>query len=360
MSITEKQSISGSVGAKQSLMGELVAIPSIDKTLTKEGFAADAKAVGNAIQAHEVKTDNPHNVTKAQVGLGKVDNTSDDEKPVSMKQLEAINAVGVLAKEAKKVVTDHAYDENNPHKVTASQVKARPDDWMPTAAEVKARPDTWFPTAAEVKARPDDWFPKADEVGAAPSGYCLGEVATGIDAATDANTCDKTGWYRIYNETANGVGASAMMRVEAYSHNYIKQTAIRATGGWVQIRYCNNNTWSEWEWETAPMTLGGEYRTTERWQGNPVYTSIVNVGKFVSGGINVETGLTATAIIRYCGVCNRFSIPAVWGNDVSNSYSITASVYIADLTSKKVKVFACGGSNNVNNTVYMQIWYTKD
>ena len=40
---------------------------------------------------HEQDTSNPHNVTKAQVGLGNVDNTSDADKPVSTAQATAIN-----------------------------------------------------------------------------------------------------------------------------------------------------------------------------------------------------------------------------------------------------------------------------
>lgn len=40
---------------------------------------------------HEQDTNNPHNVTKAQVGLGDVDNTSDADKPVSTAQATAIN-----------------------------------------------------------------------------------------------------------------------------------------------------------------------------------------------------------------------------------------------------------------------------
>lgn len=40
---------------------------------------------------HEQDTSNPHNVTKAQVGLGNVDNTSDADKPVSTAQAEAIS-----------------------------------------------------------------------------------------------------------------------------------------------------------------------------------------------------------------------------------------------------------------------------
>ncbi|MDT8337588.1 MAG: hypothetical protein RQ763_00170, partial [Sulfurimonas sp.] len=42
--------------------------------------------------AHTNRTDNPHTVTKAQVGLGSVDNTSDADKPVSTAQQTALNA----------------------------------------------------------------------------------------------------------------------------------------------------------------------------------------------------------------------------------------------------------------------------
>nr|WP_319775947.1 hypothetical protein [uncultured Sphaerochaeta sp.] len=43
------------------------------------------------IQAHAGRTDNPHSVTKEQVGLGSVDNTPDADKPVSGPQQEALD-----------------------------------------------------------------------------------------------------------------------------------------------------------------------------------------------------------------------------------------------------------------------------
>lgn len=43
------------------------------------------------IQGHIVRQDNPHNVTKAQVGLGNVDNTSDVDKPVSTAMQSALD-----------------------------------------------------------------------------------------------------------------------------------------------------------------------------------------------------------------------------------------------------------------------------
>jgi hypothetical protein len=54
---------------------------------------ADAVAiVQNNLSAHTSRTDNPHAVTKAQVGLGNADNTSDVNKPVSTAQNAAITA----------------------------------------------------------------------------------------------------------------------------------------------------------------------------------------------------------------------------------------------------------------------------
>ncbi len=50
--------------------------------------AADA-TLTTALATHAARTDNPHTVTKAQVGLGSVDNTADAAKPVSAAQLAA-------------------------------------------------------------------------------------------------------------------------------------------------------------------------------------------------------------------------------------------------------------------------------
>jgi len=50
------------------------------------------KTVNDALSSHTSDTDNPHGVTKAQVGLGNVDNTSDANKPISTATQTALNA----------------------------------------------------------------------------------------------------------------------------------------------------------------------------------------------------------------------------------------------------------------------------
>jgi hypothetical protein len=63
----------------------------------------------------QLTSGNPHNVTKSEVGLGNVDNTSDSNKPVSTLQATAIGLV-------QTNLTNHEDDKSNPHEVDKSQV----------------------------------------------------------------------------------------------------------------------------------------------------------------------------------------------------------------------------------------------
>jgi hypothetical protein len=55
--------------------------------------ALGQKATVTALAAHTGNFNNPHSVTKAQIGLGNVDNTSDLDKPISTATQAAINAI---------------------------------------------------------------------------------------------------------------------------------------------------------------------------------------------------------------------------------------------------------------------------
>ena len=68
------------------------------------------------------RKDNPHNVTKEQLGLGKVDNTSDADKPVSTAQAAAISDAKSTATTAQTNITNHMSNKSNPHTVTKEQI----------------------------------------------------------------------------------------------------------------------------------------------------------------------------------------------------------------------------------------------
>lgn len=67
---------------------------------TQEGITSDINAVQSNLTTHITNKQNPHSVTKAQVGLGNVDNTSDADKPVST----AVQAE--LDKKTNSAITD--------------------------------------------------------------------------------------------------------------------------------------------------------------------------------------------------------------------------------------------------------------
>ena len=55
-------------------------------------WVTSGDSIINTIEAHRTNTENPHSVTKEQVGLGNVDNTSDQDKPVSIATLEILSS----------------------------------------------------------------------------------------------------------------------------------------------------------------------------------------------------------------------------------------------------------------------------
>ena len=84
----------------------------------------DKKALQTDLAAHVSDFNNPHHVTKEQIGLGNVDNTSDLEKPISIAVQEALNNIKIDANgyATKEELTNHINDKNNPHKVTKEQI----------------------------------------------------------------------------------------------------------------------------------------------------------------------------------------------------------------------------------------------
>lgn len=68
----------------------------------------EVTAVDTKVDTHTGNTSNPHNVTKAQVGLGNVDNTSDANKPVSTATQTALNLKANQATTYTKTEVDTA------------------------------------------------------------------------------------------------------------------------------------------------------------------------------------------------------------------------------------------------------------
>lgn len=99
-------------------------ITRVEKLITDEA-ATRAQAdidVNEKVDSHIGNKSNPHGVTKAQVGLANVNNTSDADKPVSTAQATAIADAKAAGTNAQTNLTTHMQNMSNPHGVTRDQL----------------------------------------------------------------------------------------------------------------------------------------------------------------------------------------------------------------------------------------------
>ena len=99
-------------------------ITRVEKLISDEAATrAQADTTVNAkVDSHIGNKSNPHEVTKAQVGLGNVNNTSDADKPVSTAQATAIADAKAAGTNAQTHLTTHMQNMSNPHGVTRDQL----------------------------------------------------------------------------------------------------------------------------------------------------------------------------------------------------------------------------------------------
>lgn len=83
---------------------------------------SDVTALETKVNNHIANKSNPHTVTKTHVGLGNVNNTSDADKPVSTAQATAIADAKAAGTTAQTSINSHAGREDNPHTVTRAQL----------------------------------------------------------------------------------------------------------------------------------------------------------------------------------------------------------------------------------------------
>lgn len=193
---------------------------------------------------------------------------------------------------------------------------ARPADWMPTAEQVGARANDWMPTAEEVGARANTWLPTIAEIGAAPAGFGFGEQAIELSSGLLKSEAElDTALETIYSKMENS--ETKLIRFAGYpdnsdynwygflfrsSANYgslIMQSAYAKGSLISKAKY--ESTWQPLEWVNPPMAVGVEYRTTERWEGKPVYTKLVSLGAFTNPLVVTLPGYNAMRVIEAHG-----------------------------------------------------------
>ena len=95
-----------------------------------------------------------------------------------------------------------------------------------------------------------------------------------------------------------------------------------------------NGVWQPWEWINPPMKPDVEYRTTERFNGKPVYTKVIT---YINSEIGSSNGVTDVeiphnisdfnSIVRCNATCSgTFTLPYMYGaNSNTSVYQVTAT-----------------------------------
>ena len=110
---------------------------------------SDVTALETKVNNHIANKFNPHAVTKTQVGLGNVNNTSDTNKPVSTAQATAIADAKAAGTAAQTSINSHAGRKDNPHVVTRVQLSLATTDQVVFAKTTA--PSGFFKESSDVR-----------------------------------------------------------------------------------------------------------------------------------------------------------------------------------------------------------------
>lgn len=195
-------------------------------------------------------------------------------------------------------------------------------------------------------------------------GFGFGGYAKGL-ANVSLNSVTKSGLYccdvnaGVTNLPSN-VYACIVKVSPFYNSNYVVQEAVLLDGQNSKLRrVCHNGVWQPWEWENPKSEVGIEYRTTERFNGKPVYIKRLSCG-VLKGGLNwIGHGIT-----------NLREVVDFGGSAAKNGYSEVVSIpfHLSDtyycnlsVTHENVVTATSSGVNDVAYYLNTQIWvkYTK-
>lgn len=366
-----------------------------------------------AVEQHEAFTDSHKDIRKlieSKQPTGEY--LTEESDPTVPAWAKAPEKPSYSPEEVGAAPASHTADRSNPHGVTAEQIGARPDTWMPSAVDVGAVPashltNTANPhmvTAEQVGARPVTWMPTLAELGGAPAAHVddknnphgvniwqIGaapaltekltlEYASRHPAPNDVLNVMLNGDYTADNmqpgyiatENASSLVNSpitsgafyAYREVEAYpvGHVLVRLKEMYPCSGrtWSNMYDKNVQGWYGWKCGTPVVAqVGVEQITNEIFDGRPVYTKLVSCGVCPSQSIKmVAHGASVRQMMRVHASLSNYGITAPYFN--VDNYNSDKN-YLDVTASATYVIIKCSTTAWAQNgySLTAQIWYTK-
>lgn len=154
---------SGLNGDITNALNEAKAYTNAAKTALEKLIQDSDKVIKESLDAHLGNKSNPHNVTKAQVGLGNVQNLAPADMPVSTAQAAAIADAKAAGTKAQTDLNTHANRRDNPHNVTRAQLGLATTDQV-VFAKTTAASGFWKESDGRLKSQVENLNHTLDQI----------------------------------------------------------------------------------------------------------------------------------------------------------------------------------------------------
>lgn len=154
---------SGLNGDIINALNEAKAYTDAAKTALEKLIQDSDKIIKKSLDAHIGNKSNPHNVTKAQIGLGNVQNLAPADMPVSTAQAAAIADAKAAGTKAQTDLSTHANRRDNPHNVTRAQLGLATTDQV-VFAKTTAASGFWKESDGRLKSQVENLNHTLDQI----------------------------------------------------------------------------------------------------------------------------------------------------------------------------------------------------
>lgn len=154
---------SGLNGDITNALNEAKAYTDAAKTTLERLIQDSDRVIKKSLDAHIGNKSNPHSVTKAQVGLGNVQNLAPADMPVSTAQAAAIADAKAAGTKAQTNLSTHANRKDNPHNVTRAQLGLATTDQV-VFAKTTAASGFWKESDGRLKSQVENLNHTLDQI----------------------------------------------------------------------------------------------------------------------------------------------------------------------------------------------------
>lgn len=154
---------SGLNGDITNALNEAKAYTDAAKTVLEKLIQDSDKIIKESLDAHIGNKSNPHNVTKAQIGLGNVQNLAPADMPVSTAQAASIADAKAAGTKAQTNLSTHENRKDNPHNVTRAQLGLATTDQV-VFAKTTAASGFWKESDGRLKSQVENLNHTLDQI----------------------------------------------------------------------------------------------------------------------------------------------------------------------------------------------------